>query len=95
MPCFTLRDNTERPVTVRAGTNTLLGLDPARIAELPDLIAAAKGAARPEPPLLWDGRAAERIADDLPRRTSSARRIADTELRSVVAGPADPWNADG
>ncbi len=28
VPCFTLRDNTERPVTVRAGTNTLLGLDP-------------------------------------------------------------------
>ena len=28
VPCFTLRDNTERPVTIRAGTNTLLGLDP-------------------------------------------------------------------
>ena len=35
VPCFTLRDNTERPVTVRAGTNTLLGLDPARIARDP------------------------------------------------------------
>ena len=35
IPCFTLRDNTERPVTVRAGTNTLLGLDPSRIAEIP------------------------------------------------------------
>jgi len=35
VPCFTLRDNTERPVTVRAGTNTLLGLDPSRIAEIP------------------------------------------------------------
>ena len=33
VPCFTLRDNTERPVTIRAGTNTLLGLDPARIAD--------------------------------------------------------------
>ena len=32
VPCFTLRDNTERPVTIRAGTNTLLGLDPAAIA---------------------------------------------------------------
>ena len=30
IPCFTLRDNTERPVTVELGTNTLLGLDPAR-----------------------------------------------------------------
>ncbi len=28
VPCFTLRDNTERPVTLRAGTNTLLGLEP-------------------------------------------------------------------
>ena len=34
IPCFTLRDNTERPVTVRAGTNTLLGLEPERIAEI-------------------------------------------------------------
>ena len=35
VPCFTLRDNTERPVTIRAGTNTLLGLDPAAIAGIP------------------------------------------------------------
>jgi UDP-N-acetylglucosamine 2-epimerase (non-hydrolysing) len=64
IPCFTLRDNTERPVTVRAGTNTLLGLDPARIAEIPDLL-AARPTGRPDPPPLWDGRAAERIADVL------------------------------
>ena len=38
IPCFTLRDNTERPVTIRAGTNTLLGLDPARITEIPELL---------------------------------------------------------
>ena len=41
VPCFTLRDNTERPVTVRAGTNTLLGLAPERIAEIPALLGAA------------------------------------------------------
>ncbi|MDX6626794.1 MAG: hypothetical protein QOE56_1783 [Solirubrobacterales bacterium] len=64
VPCFTLRDNTERPVTVRAGTNTLLGLDPAAIATIPAALAA--GEARPsEPPPLWDGHAAERIADVL------------------------------
>ena len=40
VPCFTLRDNTERPVTIRAGTNTLLGLDPARISEIPELLRA-------------------------------------------------------
>jgi UDP-N-acetylglucosamine 2-epimerase (non-hydrolysing) len=64
IPCFTLRDNTERPVTVRAGTNTLLGLDPAAIAGIPAALAA--GEPRPtEPPPLWDGHAAERIADVL------------------------------
>jgi UDP-N-acetylglucosamine 2-epimerase (non-hydrolysing) len=64
VPCFTLRDNTERPVTIRAGTNTLLGLDPAAIAGIPAAL-AKRPAERPEPPPLWDGRAAERIADVL------------------------------
>jgi UDP-N-acetylglucosamine 2-epimerase (non-hydrolysing) len=63
IPCFTLRDNTERPVTIRAGTNTLLGLDPRRIAEIPDLLRSA-GDNSGAPPL-WDGRAAERVADIL------------------------------
>jgi UDP-N-acetylglucosamine 2-epimerase (non-hydrolysing) len=62
IPCFTLRDNTERPVTIRAGTNTLLGLDPAAISGIPAAL-ASRPAERPEPPPLWDGRAAERIAD--------------------------------
>jgi UDP-N-acetylglucosamine 2-epimerase (non-hydrolysing) len=62
VPCFTLRDNTERPVTIRAGTNTLLGLDPAAIAGIPEAL-AEQGDAPSEPPPLWDGRAAERIAD--------------------------------
>jgi UDP-N-acetylglucosamine 2-epimerase (non-hydrolysing) len=60
VPCFTLRDNTERPVTVRAGTNTLLGLDPARIAEIPRLLGTAP--ASPQRPEFWDGHAAERVA---------------------------------
>jgi UDP-N-acetylglucosamine 2-epimerase (non-hydrolysing) len=64
IPCFTLRDNTERPVTIRAGTNTLLGLDPAAIAGVPAAL-GARGAAPTEPPPLWDGRAAERIAEVL------------------------------
>jgi UDP-N-acetylglucosamine 2-epimerase (non-hydrolysing) len=59
VPCFTLRSTTERPVTVRAGTNTLLGLDPARIADILPALAAAPATA-PEPPPLWDGHAAER-----------------------------------
>ena len=62
VPCFTLRDNTERPVTIRAGTNTLLGLDPAAISKIPAAL-AERGDAPSEPPPLWDGHAAERLAE--------------------------------
>jgi UDP-N-acetylglucosamine 2-epimerase (non-hydrolysing) len=61
VPCFTLRDNTERPVTVRAGTNTLLGLDPARIADIPAAISRFGDTEWTTPPG-WDGHAAERLA---------------------------------
>ncbi|MDX6609599.1 MAG: hypothetical protein QOF85_1524 [Solirubrobacterales bacterium] len=62
IPCFTLRDNTERPITITAGTNTLLGLDPAAISQIPALL--TQRPAKPEaPPPLWDGNASERIAD--------------------------------
>jgi UDP-N-acetylglucosamine 2-epimerase (non-hydrolysing) len=58
--CFTLRDNTERPITVEHGTNTLLGLDPERIAALPAMLGEpAPSAGRPP---LWDGAAAGRLA---------------------------------
>jgi UDP-N-acetylglucosamine 2-epimerase (non-hydrolysing) len=67
VPCFTLRDNTERPVTLTSGTNTLLGLDPAAIARIPALL-AERGEAPSEPPPLWDGHAAERIADVILKR---------------------------
>ncbi len=65
VPCFTLRDNTERPVTTEVGTNVLLGLDPARITEIPGILEghAARTGATPAPPPLWDGQAADRIAD--------------------------------
>jgi UDP-N-acetylglucosamine 2-epimerase (non-hydrolysing) len=62
VPCFTLRANTERPITITAGTNTLLGLDPAAIAQIPEAL-AKRPAAPPDPPPLWDGQASERIAD--------------------------------
>lgn len=64
IPCFTLRDNTERPVTVEMGTNTLLGLDPQRISEVPSLIETARSQPAEVPPF-WDGHAAERVADVL------------------------------
>jgi UDP-N-acetylglucosamine 2-epimerase (non-hydrolysing) len=74
VPCFTLRDNTERPVTIEMGTNVLLGLDPQRIDEVPALIEA--GASRPARiPPLWDGHAAMRIVDVLGAVALGADRV--------------------
>jgi UDP-N-acetylglucosamine 2-epimerase (non-hydrolysing) len=64
VPCFTLRENTERPVTIRLGTNRLLGLEPARIAEIPGLL-ERRPAHPPQLPPRWDGKAAVRVADVL------------------------------
>jgi UDP-N-acetylglucosamine 2-epimerase (non-hydrolysing) len=62
IPCFTLRANTERPVTVELGTNVLLGLAPERIGDVPVLLDAARNRPARVPPL-WDGHAAGRIVD--------------------------------
>ncbi len=62
VPCLTLRENTERPVTVTLGTNLLIGFDYRRLeAEVERVLAGTfkKGVIPP----LWDGRAGERIAD--------------------------------
>ena len=65
VPCLTLRDNTERPVTVSEGTNRLVGRDPGVIiAEARRVLA---GGVAPRRPALWDGRAGDRIADVLLR----------------------------
>jgi UDP-N-acetylglucosamine 2-epimerase (non-hydrolysing) len=66
VPCFTLRDTTERPVTVTVGTNTVLGQRPQRIPEIPDLLAQGRGRIG-EVPALWDGHAAERLVSVLSR----------------------------
>jgi UDP-N-acetylglucosamine 2-epimerase (non-hydrolysing) len=60
VPCFTLRENTERPVTVTHGTNTVLGLDPGLIATIPDMLRRPRRLHAIPP--LWDGRAGERAA---------------------------------
>jgi UDP-N-acetylglucosamine 2-epimerase (non-hydrolysing) len=61
VPCFTLRDTTERPITVELGTNVMLGLDPARIPTLLSMIRDVDIPATPLP--LWDGRAGTRAAE--------------------------------
>ena len=64
VPCFTLRQNTERPITIELGTNTLLGLEPERLRELPALLAEPK---QGQIPPLWDGHAGERAAEEIER----------------------------
>ncbi|HET7161029.1 MAG TPA: UDP-N-acetylglucosamine 2-epimerase (non-hydrolyzing), partial [Burkholderiales bacterium] len=64
VPCLTVRANTERPITVEQGTNTLVGTDARAILHGVDEIVAG-GGKRGRVPELWDGRAAERIAADL------------------------------
>jgi UDP-N-acetylglucosamine 2-epimerase (non-hydrolysing) len=66
IPCLTLRENTERPITVEMGTNVIVGTDPQRIVNA--ALAALDGAPSPKfarVPPLWDGRAADRIVDAL------------------------------
>lgn len=66
IPCLTLRENTERPVTVELGTNRVVGTDPSRIVgEALDALARAPSDAPPRVPPLWDGRAAGRVLDAL------------------------------
>jgi UDP-N-acetylglucosamine 2-epimerase (non-hydrolysing) len=64
VPCLTLRENTERPVTVTHGTNRVVGTDPATIAVAADdaLTPSSRAASIPA---LWDGQAAGRIVDIL------------------------------
>lgn len=75
VPCFTARDNTERPITIEQGTNTLVGSDASglvgSLARLPEM----RGLwSRQELPEKWDGRAGERIAEVLMGRKTKDER---------------------
>jgi UDP-N-acetylglucosamine 2-epimerase (non-hydrolysing) len=64
VPCLTLRENTERPITVTHGTNRVIGAAPGRI--LTEATKALDSARIPlAPPPLWDGHASERIVQVL------------------------------
>lgn len=68
VPCLTLREETERPITVEEGTNTVVGLDADRIAGESETIMRGEGK-QGRVPELWDGRAAERIVRVLANET--------------------------
>lgn len=63
VPCLTIRENTERPITVSEGTNTVVGRDRDRI--LAEACRLLREGVEPRCPSLWDGKAGERIADVL------------------------------
>lgn len=85
IPCLTVRENTERPITVDVGTNLVVGTDPARIRQAADRILDGnekKGRA----PDFWDGRSGERIAllyEEFLGVSDPSRR----EARNTVAAP--------
>jgi UDP-N-acetylglucosamine 2-epimerase (non-hydrolysing) len=64
VPCITLRETTERPITVEEGTNTVVGSDRTLTLTLLDEILTT-GGKRGRLPEFWDGRAAERMAEHL------------------------------
>ncbi len=63
VPCLTLRETTERPITITEGTNVLVGCDPSRI--VAEALRVVRDGVPARRPALWDGRAGERIADVL------------------------------
>lgn len=64
IPCFTVRKNTERPITITLGTNVLVGQDMEKLQrEVAKLLREERTVIGNRPPPLWDGRAGERIAD--------------------------------
>ncbi len=69
VPCLTVRENTERPITVSMGTNVLVGRDPEKLRTELARVLSGKTKKGTIPPL-WDGHAGERIADALMRMSA-------------------------
>jgi UDP-N-acetylglucosamine 2-epimerase (non-hydrolysing) len=66
IPCLTLRENTERPITIEMGTNVLVGTNPEKIKQSAfDVLSAQTDSQNQKIPPLWDGKAAQRICDAL------------------------------
>jgi UDP-N-acetylglucosamine 2-epimerase (non-hydrolysing) len=65
IPCLTLRENTERPITVELGTNVVVGTDPEKIINAAAAALSGAGKKIAQQPPLWDGHTSERILDVL------------------------------
>jgi UDP-N-acetylglucosamine 2-epimerase (non-hydrolysing) len=74
VPCVTIRENTERPITVEEGSNVLAGTDPARIIAEVRKVLRGEGK-RGHRPHLWDGRAAQRIVEVLAAELENGGQI--------------------
>jgi UDP-N-acetylglucosamine 2-epimerase (non-hydrolysing) len=79
VPCLTLRENTERPITILEGTNQLVGLEPDRIISHAEQALAAVRA--PRRPALWDGQTAERIVQVL-----TNEKVPEVTIRPTALG---------
>ena len=84
VPCVTMRGNTERPITIEEGTNTLVGTDREILIHVVDDI-IANGGKRGRVPEYWDGRAAERIASHMASWLCGAPEGAPGSLEAAAA----------
>jgi UDP-N-acetylglucosamine 2-epimerase (non-hydrolysing) len=89
IPCLTVRENTERPITVSEGTNTLVGLDAKRLVEEARKVLRGTGK-KGRVPKLWDGRASERIVRTLADHFRSGPAAKQMNAQSVAASTALP-----
>jgi UDP-N-acetylglucosamine 2-epimerase (non-hydrolysing) len=84
VPCITLRENTERPVTLKCGSNVLVGADPAKIiAEFTRVLHEAPRESSIPP--YWDGQAARRIVQILSQEPMPSRLETPTWIKPEAA----------
>jgi UDP-N-acetylglucosamine 2-epimerase (non-hydrolysing) len=90
VPCLTLRENTERPITIEQGSNRLVGSDPALIIGAAREILSGGVSYTGRAPELWDGRAADRIVEALIARAGRSSESSESS-KSCAAFAASPF----
>jgi UDP-N-acetylglucosamine 2-epimerase (non-hydrolysing) len=88
VPCLTLRDNTERPITIEQGSNRLVGSDPARIVGAAREILSNGVSHAGRAPELWDGHSADRIVEALIARSAEIIN-SDQSAPAATRTPSD------